>query len=344
MLVWGGGNQCGACGRTVYHAEEVQCDGRSFHRCCFLCMVCRKNLDSTTVAIHDEEIYCKSCYGKKYRPKGYGYGQGAGTLNMDRGERLGIKPVSVQPHRPTTNPNTSKFAQKYGGAEKCSRCGDSVYAAEKIIGAEKPWHKNCFRCAREVAYREAVSALVGPVESSLRYPLPPRPSPIRAAWESDKTESWELPTLSALANRGYRTPRRPGPKTAGWASTSAEHQSPETLSHGRHPDPPTPLWGGATSLTARLGENVSPSFPRESPARKSSQKALSCGRPARSVPGHPGSAEFTFPPHSRPPPTSRLLPASGKPVLPDCARAPTSLRVWVGRGRRRGSKHFREGR
>ncbi|MBW03051.1 Cysteine and glycine-rich protein 2, partial [Eschrichtius robustus] len=111
-------------------------------------VVCRKNLDSTTVAIHDDEIYCKSCYGKKYGPKGYGYGQGAGTLNMDRGERLGIKPESVQPHRPTTNPNTSKFAQKYGGAEKCSRCGDSVYAAEKIIGAGKPWHKNCFRCAK----------------------------------------------------------------------------------------------------------------------------------------------------------------------------------------------------
>lgn len=41
------------------------------------------------------------------------------------------------PHRPTTNPNTSKFAQKFGGAEKCSRCGDSVYAAEKVIGAGK---------------------------------------------------------------------------------------------------------------------------------------------------------------------------------------------------------------
>ncbi|KAL2309667.1 hypothetical protein Nmel_005884 [Mimus melanotis] len=149
MPNWGGGNKCGACGRTVYHAEEVQCDGRSFHRCCFLCMVCRKNLDSTTVAIHDAEVYCKSCYGKKYGPKGYGYGQGAGTLNMDRGERLGIKPESTpSPHRPTTNPNPSKFAQKFGGTEKCSRCGDSVYAAEKVIGAGKPWHKNCFRCAK----------------------------------------------------------------------------------------------------------------------------------------------------------------------------------------------------
>ncbi|XP_023692534.1 cysteine and glycine-rich protein 2 isoform X1 [Paramormyrops kingsleyae] len=148
MPNWGGGNKCGACQGTVYHAEEVQCDGRSFHKCCFLCMVCRKGLDSTTLAIHDQEIYCKSCYGKKYGPKGYGYGQGAGTLNMDRGERLGIKPEQVQGHRPTTNPNPSKFAQKFGGSEKCARCGESVYAAEKIVGAGKPWHRNCFRCAK----------------------------------------------------------------------------------------------------------------------------------------------------------------------------------------------------
>ncbi|XP_041110207.1 cysteine and glycine-rich protein 2 [Polyodon spathula] len=148
MSVWGGGNKCTACKQNVYHAEEVQCDGKSFHKCCFLCMVCRKCLDSTTLAIHDDEIYCKSCYGKKYGPKGYGYGQGAGTLNMDKGERLGIKHEGAQSHKPTTNPNTSKFAQKFGGAEKCPRCGDSVYAAEKIVGAGKPWHKNCFRCAK----------------------------------------------------------------------------------------------------------------------------------------------------------------------------------------------------
>uniref|UniRef100_A0A8K9XLG0 Cysteine and glycine-rich protein 1 n=1 Tax=Oncorhynchus mykiss TaxID=8022 RepID=A0A8K9XLG0_ONCMY len=148
MPNWGGGNKCGACQGTVYHAEEVQCDGKSFHKCCFLCMVCRKGLDSNNVAIHDTEIYCKSCYGKKYGPKGYGYGQGAGTLSMDRGERLGIKPEETQCHRPTTNPNPSKFAQKFGDSDKCGRCGESVYAAEKIVGAGKPWHKNCFRCAK----------------------------------------------------------------------------------------------------------------------------------------------------------------------------------------------------
>ena len=40
-------------------------------------------------------------------------------------------------HRPTTNPNTSKFAQKVGGSERCPRCSQAVYAAEKVIGAGK---------------------------------------------------------------------------------------------------------------------------------------------------------------------------------------------------------------
>lgn len=39
--------------------------------------------------------------------------------------------------RPTSSPNPSKFAQKFGGLEKCARCGEPVYAAEKVVGAGK---------------------------------------------------------------------------------------------------------------------------------------------------------------------------------------------------------------
>ncbi|NXA00242.1 CSRP1 protein, partial [Nesospiza acunhae] len=147
MPNWGGGKKCGVCQKAVYFAEEVQCEGNSFHKSCFLCMVCKKNLDSTTVAVHGEEIYCKSCYGKKYGPKGYGYGQGAGTLSTDKGESLGIKYEEGQPHRPL-NPNAARMAQKVGGADGCPRCGQAVYAAEKVIGAGKgvPLRGTCF-CA-----------------------------------------------------------------------------------------------------------------------------------------------------------------------------------------------------
>lgn len=38
------------------------------------------------------------------------------------------------PHRPTSNPNSSKFAQKAAGSDVCPRCGKTVYAAEKVVG------------------------------------------------------------------------------------------------------------------------------------------------------------------------------------------------------------------
>lgn len=72
------------------------------------------------------------------------------------------------PHRPTTNPNPSKFAQKFGGAEKCSRCGDSVYAAEKVIGAGKV--RNCLRPFVPAAWtlKRAGDVLWVPVGNKLR--------------------------------------------------------------------------------------------------------------------------------------------------------------------------------
>ncbi|XP_042346776.1 cysteine and glycine-rich protein 3 [Plectropomus leopardus] len=148
MPNWGGGVKCAACDKTAYHAEEIQCNGRSFHKTCFICMSCRKALDSTTVAAHESEIYCKSCYGKKYGPKGYGYGQGAGALSSDPPRR---GQVGLQTHDSTPRPAPSgspahKSSPKFGCSDRCPRCSKAVYAAEKVMGAGKPWHKTCFRC------------------------------------------------------------------------------------------------------------------------------------------------------------------------------------------------------
>ncbi|VEL35220.1 unnamed protein product [Protopolystoma xenopodis] len=51
--------------------------------------MCNKMLDSTTVAEHDKEVYCKQCHGRKFGIKGYGFGGGSGALNMDKGEKFG---------------------------------------------------------------------------------------------------------------------------------------------------------------------------------------------------------------------------------------------------------------
>lgn len=53
--------------------------------------LCHKRLDSTNCAEHGGQLFCKQCYGRKFGPKGYGFGGGAGALSMDKGEHLGNK-------------------------------------------------------------------------------------------------------------------------------------------------------------------------------------------------------------------------------------------------------------
>ena len=53
--------------------------------------MCNKGLDSTNCAEHNKELYCKLCHGRRYGPKGYGFGGGAGALSMDTGEQFGNK-------------------------------------------------------------------------------------------------------------------------------------------------------------------------------------------------------------------------------------------------------------
>uniref|UniRef100_A0A8C1I624 Cysteine and glycine-rich protein 1 n=1 Tax=Cyprinus carpio TaxID=7962 RepID=A0A8C1I624_CYPCA len=192
MPNWGVGAKCAACEKTVYHAEEIQCISQRFHKTCFI-LDCHKGLDSTTVAA---QIYCKSCFCKKYGPKGYGYGQGAGALSSDpinneepqhqeyvmeislkyvtldhktshkfkfieieiyTSPESGINKQNISmehdlylmpkaPSLASANSNPNKFAKKFGSTDSCPHCSKVVYAAEKVMGAGKPWHKTCFRC------------------------------------------------------------------------------------------------------------------------------------------------------------------------------------------------------
>ena len=51
--------------------------------------LCNKMLDSTNANTHEDQLFCKVCHARKYGPKGYGFGGGAGALSMDVGEHLG---------------------------------------------------------------------------------------------------------------------------------------------------------------------------------------------------------------------------------------------------------------
>uniref|UniRef100_UPI00358E7E43 cysteine and glycine-rich protein 2-like n=1 Tax=Myxine glutinosa TaxID=7769 RepID=UPI00358E7E43 len=133
----GGGTPCGACGKAVYRAEEVQCEGRSFHTLCFFCNACRKHLDMTSLTMHRSELYCNACFTRLFGPKGFGFGQGADGAQS-----------SASPGPRSKNTGMSCRFTRLGNSERCSRCGKAVYAAEKAMGAGKVWHQSCFCCAK----------------------------------------------------------------------------------------------------------------------------------------------------------------------------------------------------
>uniref|UniRef100_A0A914E7X2 LIM zinc-binding domain-containing protein n=1 Tax=Acrobeloides nanus TaxID=290746 RepID=A0A914E7X2_9BILA len=93
--------KCPKCGKSVYAAEEMVAGGYKWHKFCFKCNMCNKLLDSMNCCEHQAELYCKQCHGRKYGPKGVGFGIGAGALTMDTGEQFGNKEVEMT-NRPMT--------------------------------------------------------------------------------------------------------------------------------------------------------------------------------------------------------------------------------------------------
>lgn len=124
---------CKRCSKPVYFKEQKLAAGVKWHKACFKCAVCNKKLDSTMLCEHKNEIYCKSCHGRQFGPKGYGFGQGAGALSMETVDTVNT------PHKSdfnvhsagSSNGNSSGGGGGFGGVAKpkvgggakaCRRC------------------------------------------------------------------------------------------------------------------------------------------------------------------------------------------------------------------------------
>ncbi|KNC49706.1 cysteine and glycine-rich protein 2 [Thecamonas trahens ATCC 50062] len=71
---FGGSPKCPRCDKSVYPAEkQLGPGGSSYHKACFKCTECSKRVDSVTMAVQNDVLYCKTCHGSKFGPKGFGY-------------------------------------------------------------------------------------------------------------------------------------------------------------------------------------------------------------------------------------------------------------------------------
>ncbi|CAG8527456.1 9172_t:CDS:2 [Ambispora leptoticha] len=168
---WGGTPKCPRCETPVYMAEQVIGPNGPWHRACLTCIDCKKRLDSYALAEHEGEAYCKTCHGRRFGPKGYGFAGGTSFLNTERpvdnkkdelksptSEKLSQSPP-MSPTRSIT-PSYGFFSQsqaKRSGSRRwslpvnndiCPRCSKAVYAAEAVLGAGVKYHKLCLRCVQ----------------------------------------------------------------------------------------------------------------------------------------------------------------------------------------------------
>jgi len=150
------GQGCPRCGGVVFAAEQCLSKGREWHRKCFKCKDCTKTLDSIIACDGpDKDIYCKTCYGKKWGPHGYGFACGSGFLQTD-----GLTDEEISNSRPFYNADTTSIKAPEG--QGCPRCGGMVFAAEQQLSKGAFWHKKCFNCAECHRPLDSMLACDGP--------------------------------------------------------------------------------------------------------------------------------------------------------------------------------------
>ncbi|XP_021184617.1 muscle LIM protein Mlp84B isoform X5 [Helicoverpa armigera] len=151
--------KCPKCGKSVYAAEERVAGGLKWHKMCFKCGLCQKLLDSTNCSEHEGELYCKVCHARKFGPKGYGFGGGAGCLSMDTGDHLKAENAGVRTNGACLEP---RVIAKAPPGEGCPRCGGYVYAAEQMLARGRAWHKECFKCGDCLKRLDSTNCCEGP--------------------------------------------------------------------------------------------------------------------------------------------------------------------------------------
>ncbi|CRK98633.1 CLUMA_CG012184, isoform A [Clunio marinus] len=61
--------KCHACGKVVFQMEQVKAEKKFWHKNCFRCSVCDKNLNVDTYQSHEGVLYCKPHFKSLFAPK-----------------------------------------------------------------------------------------------------------------------------------------------------------------------------------------------------------------------------------------------------------------------------------
>ena len=128
---------CPRCSGKVFHSEKVVTKGKSYHKKCAVCKTCEKNIGTKDICDgKDGDIYCKSCYARKYGAPGY---RGAGVGDWTDAQ-------SAETLRPHTDVDVALIKGDEKDDGTCFRCKGKTFEVERKLSKTKAWHTKCFSC------------------------------------------------------------------------------------------------------------------------------------------------------------------------------------------------------
>ncbi|KAH3765217.1 cysteine-rich protein 2 [Pelomyxa schiedti] len=144
-------SKCPTCGKTVYFAERFSALGKDYHKLCFKCVSCKKQLELGKFSERDGQLFCKMCYNSRFQDKGYGFGGSGGTLSsytpgtatvtvemhsspdVNRPSAIKTTTSSAPPPPPRTT-TSSTPASSGSGPNFCPQCGAKCAGARFCPG------------------------------------------------------------------------------------------------------------------------------------------------------------------------------------------------------------------
>jgi len=155
-------DMCPRCGGKVFEAEKIATSVGPFHRSCFRCVACSRNLNHQTCNCgNDGEIYCKNCYQEEYgthsrrsRSRTKSRVQSRAASRPNSRTRMRSRSCSIpdldnlEGNRIMADSmiNTTSIKAKLGDKDCCPRCEGKVFEAEKMVSTRGIYHRKCFSC------------------------------------------------------------------------------------------------------------------------------------------------------------------------------------------------------
>jgi len=156
---------CHKCQKSVYAFEKIVLDDHetkvSYHKACLRCSHCQVQLVPGNYASMEDKFYCKPHFKQLFAAKGNfeeGFGKEkkavpAAAVTASANPTPQFVPVeSTTDAAPVKKETPSGIASRFKSqAEKCTGCGKTVYATEKIVVEDKEdkkiFHKSCLKCS-----------------------------------------------------------------------------------------------------------------------------------------------------------------------------------------------------